>query len=720
MKSIRLIALLLATAAVPAQGPGSEWVFLDGPPHTLGVGVVRQSNGRHFVAGPRGTVFETEGGRWLQRPTTGGPSDRLLPSYCYDSSRDLVYFFGGRNELQYKDDLWTWDGSKWTNVTPATGPAPRWGGLMAYDIVRDRVVLYGGSQSAGFSDTWEFDGTTWHATAPTVLPPSRGNAMSYDLVRQQCVLITHPGISGTPGSTYTWDGSDWTLVDTNGPATGQASAMAYDPARDTTVLVGGNPVSDQLWEWNGSSWTQITTLGSAARSRPSLSYDPHLGGVRMFGGQPITQGTFGTLHLSPQADAWLWNGATLQQVHGNLRPPNRHSSTFIADPFQDELLVFGGSLGLTVYDDTWTFDGDRWSQHTPAIAPAPRRAAAAVADPTTGTVLLFGGASASGAALNDLWSWDGNMWTEIAQAGPWPAARSAASMAFDPVTGGVMMFGGFGSSYLNDHWLWDGAAWTQLPSSGPPMRKGAAFAHDPIAGGMLMFGGDDGPTLGHVKTDLWRYTNGAWQQILTPTQPTPLAYPELLYEPTLNTMVLVGTHPAAGTEQWTFDGSNWSLLHSDQTAESRGQIAMRNADSRTYAYDGATLKVFTATTAIAEDLGGACGQNPPHVELRTRPRIGSAEFGFDIQASAGDIAFFCFSEATGALPLNNCTVLLAGSINPMFALPDAAGRATQPIPIPAVMALRGQDFFVHGSSWDVTKPLTELRLANAWRFLLGD
>jgi len=719
MKSIRLIALLLAAATAPAQGPGSEWVFLDGPPHTLGVGVVRQSNGRHFVAGPRGSVFETDGGRWLQRPTTDGPSERILPSYCYDSTRDLVYFFGGRHELQYKDDLWTWDGTKWTDVTPATGPAPRWGGLMAYDIIRDRIVMYGGSQSAGFDDTWEFDGSNWHATSPTVLPPTRGTAMSYDVVRQQCVLLTHPGIFGAPGTTYTWDGSNWTLVDSNGPATGQASAMAYDLARDVTVLVGGNPVSDQLWEWNGSSWTQITTLGPAARSRPSLSYDPHLGGVRMFGGQPITVST-STFHGSPHADAWLWNGATMQLVHGNLRPPNRHSSTFVADPFQDQLLVFGGRYGLTAYGDTWTFDGDHWSEHAPTISPEPRRDAAAAADPNSGTVLLFGGSSATGGGLNDLWSWDGSSWTEITQTGLWPNARTDTSMAFDPVTGGVMMFGGSGGGYLNDLWLWDGATWTQLPSSGPPPREGAAFAHDPVSGGMLMYGGRDGPTAAHQKTDLWRYTNGTWQQIITPTQLPALYYPELLYEPTLNTIVLVGTHPAAGTEQWAFDGSNWSLVHSDQTQESRGQIAMRDGDSRTYAYDGATLKVFTESTAIVEDLGGKCGTNPPHVELRTRPRLGSTEFGFDMQASVGDLAFFCISEATGALPLNNCTVLLAGSITPMFALTDAAGRATQPIPIPSVMALRGQDFFVHGSSWDVTKPLSELRLANAWRFLLGD
>lgn len=716
MNSIRFAALFAFAGAVGAQGPAPGWVFLDGAPETIGGGVVRQKNGRHVLAGPRGSVFEIDDGKWLQRPAGNGPSHRLLASYCYDSTRDLVYLFGGRADGVFQNDLWVWDGISWADVTPANGPSPRWEAQMAYDVFRDRIVLFGGRQQASIDDTWEFDGTNWHAMSPTGNLPANGKAMTYDLQRAECVLLAQNANIFQPGGTWTWDGASWTLVTSVGPS-GSASAMDYDIGRDVTVLMGGNPVSDEVWEWNGSSWTQVATLTNAARSRPSVSYDPVHGGVRLFGGQTILQGTF-TMHLSQRTDSWLWDGATMQQMHDDLRPPSRWSSTFVFDPFRAELLMFGGQIGLSFFDDTWTFDGERWTRHQPTGGPNARRDAATAANHGTGHVLMFGGFG-SGSAHDDLWSWDGS-WSQVPVAGVGPSPRQSMGLASDPVAGAWLFGGRSSGGYLDDLWFTDEQTWTLVEDDGPPPREYPALLVEPATGDVLVWGGRDGATLADQKNDFWRFSNGAWQQVVTATTPPPMHYVRLSLDPGPGSLLLTGTPAGGGLEQWSFDGVDWSLMHADTDPVAQGPSVRNETDSRLYVYTGQALMTFAEAPAVAENLGGSCGTNAPRIELRTRPRIGSSEFGFDLQTTSNDIVFFCLADQTGTLPFGGCTVLLSPSFVPVLGFADPAGRATQGLPLPFDPALRGQDFFVHGSSWNVSQPLTALRFSDAWRFLIGD
>ncbi|MGA3149423.1 MAG: kelch repeat-containing protein, partial [Acidimicrobiales bacterium] len=60
-----------------------------------------------------------------------------------------------------------------------------------------------------------------------------------------------------------------------------------------------------------------------------------------------------------------------------------------------------------------------------------------------------------------------------------PSARYGATMAYDPATGNMVLFGGEGrSAFLNDTWTWDGSTWTaQSPAASPPARYGASMAY---------------------------------------------------------------------------------------------------------------------------------------------------------------------------------------------------------------------------------------------------
>ncbi|MHB1988456.1 MAG: kelch repeat-containing protein, partial [Acidimicrobiales bacterium] len=76
-----------------------------------------------------------------------------------------------------------------------------------------------------------------------------------------------------------------------------------------------------------------------------------------------------------------------------------------------------------------------------------------------------------------------------------PSARHGASMAYDPATGNMVLFGG-GSGDLppilsGDTWNWNGTTWAQQsPATSPPARFGASMAYDPATGNMVLFGGE--------------------------------------------------------------------------------------------------------------------------------------------------------------------------------------------------------------------------------------
>jgi hypothetical protein len=62
-------------------------------------------------------------------------------------------------------------------------------------------------------------------------------------------------------------------------------------------------------------------------------------------------------------------------------------------------------------------------------------------------------------------------WVELSPNNP-PPARSYLAMTYDPVSGRVIMFGGFdGTGYLNDTWSFDGTTWTQIATQSAPLQR---------------------------------------------------------------------------------------------------------------------------------------------------------------------------------------------------------------------------------------------------------
>src|SRR6266550_3682287 len=313
------------------------------------------------------------------------------------------------------------------------------------------------------------------AAAPRLV----GAGMAFDTARGHLVVfgtwywptefptgLTQP--ASPTAETWTWKSGKWTkLAPVTSPPPRAWAGMAYDEARRQVVLFGGggrgsSPLND-TWIWDGKTWSGRTPVESPpATGGPALVYDAKLGRVVALVAVPndVTQ-------------TWTWDGSTWARLHPSIELPSHEGSFAEAAPAaydatRGSIVVFGRSL-CAQCADTWTFDGNTWARHIAGPGTPPGRNAATLAyDPSSGKVLLFGGASSGSdgtGGLADSWMWDGSAWTQANPAAR-PHGRVYARTASDTSTGQVILYGGagFGAFPLSyfDVWTWAHGAWTRV------------------------------------------------------------------------------------------------------------------------------------------------------------------------------------------------------------------------------------------------------------------
>ena len=178
-----------------------------------------------------------------------------------------------------------------------------------------------------------------------------------------------------------------------------------------------------------------------------MAYDPATEQLILFGGGPNSN--FGSATFN---DTWNWTGTDWVNLIPNSptnNPPARYGASMAFDSATRELILFGGGSvvsGTSLLSDTWSWDGTNWNQHTPAHSPSARLFAAMAFDVATGQLILFGGLDAFGNVLNDTWKWTGTDWMNVSPNPSTPTNtppdRFGASMAYDPATGQLILFGG--------------------------------------------------------------------------------------------------------------------------------------------------------------------------------------------------------------------------------------------------------------------------------------
>jgi hypothetical protein len=186
------------------------------------------------------------------------------------------------------------------------------------------------------------------------------------------------------------------------------------------------------------------------------------------------------------------------------------------------LYMYGGagSDGMTVPADLWFYSASAhtWTLVTPTGTAKPGRRQWAGLSCGAGFCVLADGSNGVG-LVDETWVYSEatNAWTQVScgRRAVCPSLRQMVTMAFDPVRGNHLLFGGRGStSGFNDTLTFDPATlkWTvRSPSFKPSERNRAAAMHVPNVG-MVMHGGQ--PASGQVALcDMYAWNGSDWARV---------------------------------------------------------------------------------------------------------------------------------------------------------------------------------------------------------------
>ena len=321
---------------------------------------------------------------------------------------------------------------------------------------------------------------------------------------------------------------------------------------------------------------------------------------------------------TPLPDTWAWRNGGWSKLHPAHTPPGRSYPLMALDETRDEVVLFGG-LGRSAGDilgDTWTWDGNDWTHEPTAISPPPRYSASMAFDPVSGQIVLFGGCDAGGCDLADTWTWTGDGWIELTPAHS-PTGRSSAAMVSDRSHDQILLFGGFsGGRGLADTWLWKDGDWVEAAvQPSPPARLLAGVAYDESSESVVLYGGfSSGPEFA-MRSDTWTWNGASWSQAAPATSPG-ARMPMMTHDGASGDVVLFGGLNAGGwwdTDTWTWDGVDWTRLAIVDPSERMDAAAAYDSERR-------ELVMFS----------GFCSPNnsntSPQVANQS-PRCGSATFG---------------------------------------------------------------------------------------------
>jgi PKD repeat protein len=298
----------------------------------------------------------------------------------------------------------------------------------------------------------------------------------------------------------------------------------------------------------------------------------------------------------------------------------------------------GSAPSASTNNSTWP----QWVNITRGlVSPSPRMDGAMAYDPLDGYLLLFGGIGTTGYPVyNDTWAFQNGSWRELCTGtsvapschsppGQYGINPRFYGMTFDAADGYMLLV-----TYTGDSWAYRGGVWWNLSTTISPSPRGAfGIAYDPV----------DSYTVLITTGWTWVYSGGSWTHIDNTTSPTSdLCCEQLFWDDEISALVMI---PGWGTNStWVFQGGVWTLLH--QGVKPDGMAAGADYDPvRSYGVQADVIHCtsscvpFPATWILR-------GQNWTNITQTGPPRLNpSARWG----------SMMAFDSANG------CSVLFGGA-----------------------------------------------------------
>lgn len=428
--------------------------------------------------------FDRETATWTEIVPATMPTCVNEAAIAWNSESSRIMLVGGicTTGMPPNEEIFEWDGTNWTKITLSTfsrtlGPAVTW------DPVRGEALMFGGSAvGVGVigAGTYLIEGgvrrfgLTPHSPSPRSLAafggdPARGAVWMFGGLDQSS--------AGFLGDLWGHrDGQWYRVAGTDVPGGCEYPLAAYDTDRSVLVVTC---IGSGVFEWDGTEWKRFENLSKTpvTRKYAALVYDANLKKTVLFGGY----------NENYRNDTWLWNGSQWTEIKGD-RPEHRGLMAMWYDPLKQRTILYGG-LGraniyqkITRYSDMWAFDGTDWTRLNVAQTPGERFGPQIAIEPSTGKLLLLGGlrSESTGDTTirqfydNDMWVWDGSAssWTRL-QPARLPSIRENGMMAWDPVAGRIVLFGGYAEGFFrSDAWSWDGTTWHPYEEFAVKRRSG--------------------------------------------------------------------------------------------------------------------------------------------------------------------------------------------------------------------------------------------------------
>ncbi len=241
--------------------------------------------------------------QWSQISTTNTPSARYLHGSTYDSKRNRMLIFGGKNTSNTKlSEVWALDLTTliWTQVTvTGTAPSPRAGSALYFDASADRLFVLAGGATG--DNVWSiyFDSPNqghWVKQSTTGAEPNTTIQGTYDV---RSSIAFNPTTSNATLSPETLNSVSYAWTANASPYQGDNinGSLIFDPLNSQNVSLGGGcclalnstgsagnySTSDLILGVDGAVTFPIALHGHSA------IYDPENLKMIVFGGEIVSK-----------------------------------------------------------------------------------------------------------------------------------------------------------------------------------------------------------------------------------------------------------------------------------------------------------------------------------------------------------------------------------------------------------------------------------------------